>query len=102
MCETRPGDHVLLVVLEDRRARIAVAVAGDDDVEDRVQAAGAGERLAQRALGHGDRGGIVAAAVDHARDQPLLAQPPHLGGAARVAGLNLQLDSLACHFGAEV
>src|SRR3712207_8980927 len=46
-----PADCVLLVVLEDRRVCLA-AVAGDDDVEDRVQAAGARQRVPERSEEH--------------------------------------------------
>src|SRR5690242_9577326 len=46
-------DGIDLVLLENRRMRLALAV--DLDVEDRVQAGGAGERPAKLALRNADR-----------------------------------------------
>ena len=58
-----------LVLLEDRGVSLALAV--DLDVEDRVEAGGAGERAAQLALGDADRDRL-AAAVEDARHEPSL------------------------------
>ena len=51
-------DLVQLVVLEDRGVRLARAV--DLDVEDRVEARGAGQRAAQLALLDADRDRLAA------------------------------------------
>ena len=94
----RPLERMLLVRLEDRRARGA-SVEGD--VEDRVEAALAREGPAQLALLDRDCPRLVAAAVDDAGDQTLLAQASRLRGAAAPAVQHFKLHSLAGH-GAEV
>jgi hypothetical protein len=86
---------VLLVILEDRRVSGLLALEGD--VEDRVKTLSAGQHPAQLALGHADRVRLLAAPVEDARNQPLLAQAARLGGAAALALLYLQLHSLAGH-----
>src|ERR671937_3128049 len=72
------AQRILLVVLEDRRVRVAVAV--EDDVEDGVQSAGAGEHATKVALGNGDRLRVVAAPIEDARNQPLLTQAASVSG----------------------
>ena len=88
-----------LVLLEDRRVRLARAV--DLDVEDRVEARRAGERAAQLALRDGDRDRL-AAAVEHARDEPLLAQAARLARAEPLALGDDQLGALSGHSGGGV
>ena len=65
-------DRVLLVLLENRRVGRLLAL--ERDVEDRVQALAARQHAAQLALGDADRVRRLAAAVEDARNQPLLAQ----------------------------
>ena len=60
-------------------------LALEDDVEDRVEAAVARQRAPEVALGHADRVRCLAVAVEHAGDEPLLAQAPRIGGAAPLA-----------------
>ena len=88
-------DRMLLVVLEDRRVGRVLAL--ERHVEDRVQAVAAGEHAPQLTLGDADRLRVLAATVEHARDQPLLAQAARLRGASALAVLHLQLHSLAGH-----
>ena len=87
---------VLLVVLQDRRVRARPAL--DDDVEDRVQAARAGQRAPEVALLDGDRLRL-AAAVQDAGDDPLPAQAPRLRGAEALARSDQQFDALSSHGG---
>ena len=90
--------RVHLVVLEDRRVRAAGAV--DLDVEDRVEARGARERAAQLALGDRDRDRL-AAPVEHAGDEPLLAQAARLARAQVAPRGDDQLGALSGHSAAE-
>ena len=92
--------HFLLVVLEHGRMRRLLA--GEDDVEDRVQTRVAGQRAPQIALGHEERVRLLAAPVEHARHETLCAQAPRVGGAAPFALGDLQLHSFAGHVGGEV
>ena len=71
----------------------------EDDVEDRVQAALAGEHAPQLALGDADRMRLLAAAVEDAGDESFAAQAARVGGAAALALFHLQLDPFARHFG---
>jgi hypothetical protein len=86
-------DLVELVLLEHRRVRGSTF---DDDVEHRVQAARAGQRRAQVALGDRDRDGSVLS-VEDARDQPLPAQAARLGGAEDRPVSDHELETLSCH-----
>ncbi len=88
-------DDVGLVVLEDRGMRRLLSL--EDDVEDRVQPAGAGQRLAQLALADGEGMRFLPAAVENSRDHPLPAEPPRGGRADLLALLDLDLDSFTCH-----
>ena len=88
-----------LVLLEDRRVRLALAV--DLDVEDRVEARGAGERAAELALLDGDRDRL-AAAVENARHEALLAQAARLGRAERLALRDEQFRPFSGHSGGGV
>jgi len=87
--------RVLLVVLENRRMRGLLAFQGH--VEDRVQARVAREHAPQLALRDRDRVRFLAAPVEDARDQPLLAQTARFGGAATFALRYLQLHPFAGH-----
>ena len=92
----QPALHrVLLVVLEDRG--VGGLLAFERDVEDRVQPLSAGQHAPQLSLGNADRVRLLAAPVEHGRNQPLLAQAARFGGAAALALLYLQLHSLAGH-----
>src|SRR5438094_767103 len=86
------ADRILLVVLEDRGMGRRLAL--EHDVEDRVEPAGAGQHTPEIALRHADRIGAFPLPVEDAGDEPLLAQPPSVGGAARLALLHRQPDSL--------
>ena len=66
----RAADRMLLVVLEHRVMRRLLAL--DDDVDDPVQAGGAGQRDSQLPLADDER--LVRLPVEHARDQPLTTQ----------------------------
>jgi hypothetical protein len=92
--------HFLLVVLEHGGVRRRLAV--ENDVEDRVRAALAGECAPQVALGNAKRVRRLAAPVEHARDEALLAQAPGVGGAAALARLHLELHPFPGHVGGEV
>jgi hypothetical protein len=94
-----PAHLVQLVVLEDRGVALARAV--DLDVEDRVEAAGAGQRAPELALLHADRNRL-AAPVEDAGDEALLAQAPRLGRAEPRALRNRQLCPLSGHTGGGV
>ena len=63
----RAPDRVLLVVLQHRVVRRLLTL--DDDVDDPVQAGGAGERDPQLPLSHDER--LVRLPVEHAGDEPL-------------------------------
>jgi len=89
------ADRMLLVVLEDRRVRGLLAL--ERHVEDCVQPGIAREDAPQLALGDADRVRLLAPAVEHARDQPLLAQTARFGGAAAFALRHLQLHSFSGH-----
>ena len=84
---------VELVLLEHRRVGVP---AVDDDVEHGVQAARAGQRRAQVALGDRDRDRRVLS-VENAGNQPLPAQAARLGGAEDRPVLDHELDALSCH-----
>ena len=73
-------------------------LALEDDVKDRVQAAGAGQHAPEVALGHEDRIRALTLAVEDAGDEPFLPQAPGICGPARLAFLDRQLDSFASHF----
>ena len=88
-----------LVLLEDRGVRLALAV--DLDVEDRVEARGTGERAAQLALGDADRDRL-AAAVEDARHEPLLAQAARLGRAEPFALRDEEFCAFSGHTGGGV
>ena len=88
-----------LVLLEDRGVRLALAV--DLDVEDRVQAAGAGQRAAELPLRDGDRDRL-AAAVEDARHEPLLAQAARLGRAEPLALGDDEFGAFSGHSGGGV
>ncbi len=88
-------DHVLLVVLQDRR--VAGLLAVENDVEDRMQSSRAGQRPAQLALVHAERMRVLPASVENAGDQPLPPKPACVGRAALLTLLNLELDPFACH-----
>jgi hypothetical protein len=94
------ANRVLLVVLEDRGVRRLLAL--EDDVENRVQAARAGQDAAQLPLGDADRMRRVPASVQDTRDQTLPAQPTGRGGTARLALADFQLDSFSGHSGGGV
>jgi hypothetical protein len=76
-------------------------LAGQDDVEDRVQAMAAGEHAPQLALGDADRVRLLAVPVENAGDDPGTAQPPGLARPALLALLNFQTDPFAGHTGGE-
>ena len=90
-------DLVDLVVLEDRRVRGAGAV--DLDVENRVQAGGAGERAPELTLLDRERDRL-GAAVEHAGDEPLAPQTARFARAEVLALLDDQLGPLSSHTGA--
>jgi hypothetical protein len=77
-------------------------LAVQDDVEDRVRPRVAGEGTPKLALWHKERMRRLAAPVEHAWDHALSAQATRIGGTAPFARLDLELDSFAGHFGAEV
>ena len=89
-------DLVDLVVLEDRRVG---AGAVDLDVENRVQAGGAGERPAELTLLDRERDRLVTP-VEHAGDEPLAAQTARFARAEVLALLDDQLCPLSSHTGA--
>ena len=91
-----PANRILLIILEDRCVRRGLPF--EDDVEDRVEPAGAGQDPAQLTLGHGDGVGLLALAVEDARDKTFLAQAPSVGGTTPFALSNLQLDPFSRHF----
>ncbi len=93
------SNRVLLIVLEDRGMRRVLPL--HDDVENRVQPSLPRQDATEFAFGNGDRMWLLAAAVEHTRDEPFTAQPARVGGAAPLALLDLQPDSLTRHFGAE-
>ena len=88
-----------LVLLEDRRVRLTLAV--DLDVEDRVQPAPAGQRAAELPLGDGDRDRL-AVAVEDARHESLLAEAARLGRAETLALDDDELGAFSGHSGAGV
>ena len=88
-----------LVLLEDRRVRLSLAV--DLDVEDRVQAGRTGERAPELALGDGDRHRL-AVPVEDARDEPLLAQTARLGRAEPLALNDDESGAFSGHSGGGV
>ena len=89
------GDHVLLVVLEDRR--MGRLLAFEHDVEDRVQARWAGQDAAKLSLGDTDRVRRLPAPVEDAGNHPVAAQAARIGGTASLALRYFQLDSFTCH-----
>jgi hypothetical protein len=89
----RAADPVLLVLLQHRRVRLPLA---DDDVEDGVRPARAGQCRTQRPLGDRDRDGRLPP-VEHARNEPLLAQAPRFGRPEDRPLLDHELDALSCH-----
>jgi len=94
------ADRILLgSFLEDRGVGRRLAV--EDDVEDRVEAAGAGQHTPKIALGHVDRVGALSLAVEDAGDEPPLPQAPSIGGAARLALLTVSLIRSPAIFGGE-
>ena len=92
--------NFLLVVLEHGRMRRLLT--GEDDVEDRVQAGVAGQRAPELALGHAERMGRLAAPVEDAWDEPLVAQAPRVRRTAALALGDFQLHAFAGHLGGEV
>jgi hypothetical protein len=88
--------RMALVVLEDRR--MDGRLAFDDDVEHGVQAGVRVEGGAERALLDHDRA-RSGLAVEHARDQALLAQAPRLGRAEPLTFLDLEAKSVSGHSG---
>ncbi len=95
-----PAQRILLVVLENRRARPILAL--EDDVEDRVHAAAAGQHAPELALGNADRVRRIAVPVDDPGDQAAAAQPAGLARARVLTRRHLQLDPLTGHFGRAV
>ena len=91
---------VLLIVLEHGRMRRLLA--GQDDVEDRVQAGVAGQRAPKVALGHDRTHAASCRARRERRVRDPRAQAPRVGGAAPFALVDLQLHSFARHVGGEV
>jgi hypothetical protein len=85
-----------LVLLEDRRVSLSLAV--DLDVEDRVEAGRARQRAPQLALRNGDRHRL-AAAVEDARNEALLAQAPRLSRAEPLALGNQEFCAFSGHSG---
>src|SRR5262249_8887922 len=88
--------RVELEVLEDRmvrRLRLA-----HDDVEDGVAAVLTGEDAPELAFGDRKRCGLLARAVEHARDHPASTQTPRFRAAVRLAGLHLELYAFSSHF----
>ena len=92
-----PGaGRIQLVVLDDRVVGLLLAL--EDDVEDRVQAVVARQRLAELALLDAERMRLVAAPVENAGDEALSRRRREARAPARLPRLHLQLDSLSCHF----
>jgi hypothetical protein len=89
-------DRVALVVLENRR--VCRRLALDDDVEHGVQPRVGIEGGSQRAFLDHDRA-RARLAVEHAGNEPLLAQTPRLGRAEQFAFLYLESKSVAGHGG---
>ena len=85
----RAADRVLLVVLEHGVMRRLLAL--DDDIDDPVQARGAGQGDPQLALA--DDEGLVGLAVEHAGDQALPAQALDVAGAELIGAALLDLES---------
>jgi hypothetical protein len=72
-------------------------LAVENDVQDRVQTAVAGERAPQVPLGNGDRVRRLAPAVENAGDQPLATQSAGVRRASALTLNDLECDALACH-----
>ena len=88
-----------LVLLEDRRVSLALAV--DLDVEDRMQAGRAGERAPELPLCDADRNGL-AAAVEDSRHEPFPAQAARLGRAEPLALGDHEFGAFSGHSGGGV
>jgi len=88
---------MLLILLEHRVMRGLRTL--DHDIDDCMQARGAGERNAQLTLADDER--PVRLAVQHAGDQSLAAQALGIAGAELVGStlLDLQCDSVPRHGG---
>src|SRR5262249_33671670 len=93
------AERIVLVLLEDGRM---CGAAVEDDVEDRVQPAGAGQRPAQLALGDRDRVRLGVVPVENPRHETLAPQAPSLARACRLTRLYLELDPFAGHIGGQV
>ena len=68
--------NFLLIVLENSRMRRLLA--GQDDVENCVEAGIARQRAPKLAFGHAERVWRLAAPVEDAGDEPLVAQAPRV------------------------
>ena len=77
-------------------------LAVEDDIENRVRPRVARQRAPKLALVHEERMRCLAAPVEDAGHEALVAQAPCVSGAAALARLDLELDSFSGHFGGEV
>ena len=93
----RPTNRMLLVVLE--HGVMWCLLTFDHDVDDPVQAGGAGQRDAQLSLADDER--LVRLSVEHARDQPLAPQALDVAGAELIGAalLDLECDPVPGHGG---
>ena len=89
-------DRVLLVVREDRGMHGRGAL--DHDVEDRVEPRGAGHRSPEHALGDCDRRRL-SIPVQHAGNDPLLAQATRVARAELLTLAHLELGAVSGHGG---
>jgi hypothetical protein len=89
------GQHVLLIVLQDRRMSRLLTV--ENDVEDRVEAAVTGEHAPQGALGNANCMRRLATPVEDAGDDSFASQPAGIRRSAALALHDLEPHSLSCH-----
>src|SRR4029450_2656569 len=96
MCDVA-AQGILLVVLDD--GRVGGLLAVQDHVHDGVETVRTAEGGAKRALGHGERMGLLAAPVEDTRNQSLPAQATGLTGSPRVSLLDFQAYAFPSHGG---
>ena len=105
--------HFLQVDVEQPRPRwielvllehgvVGLLGALDDDVDDRVEAVGAGQDAAEVTLADAERLRRLAAPVKNARDRPCSAQTARSRAPAVLPRLHFQLDAFSSHTGSPV
>jgi hypothetical protein len=92
--------RIELIVLE--HCMVSAALALEDDVEDRMQAVIARQRLPQFALLDAEGVRVIAVPVEDSGDESARAKTPRGGAAAQLAFLDVQPDALVRHSGGQV